>query len=114
MTVGLHFPLVAALHQAGDHSRLEISLQHPRAASCPQPQTLLLGGTPRLPAPPRAPPSPVLVALAEGSWVVTMVMGAELTFVPQATLSRYTGSLPAWPCSEPHRCDNFTMAAAVD
>lgn len=43
VTIGLHFPLVAAQHQAGDCSRLEITFPHPRAAPCSLPQPLLLG-----------------------------------------------------------------------
>lgn len=108
---------MAAPHSAGDRSRLEIILQLPRATSCTQPHTLLLGGTPPLPKPLRAPPAPlplVLVALVEGSCVVTAVPGAELTFLLQAVLSQYTGSLAARPRSEPHRCADFTAAVAVD
>lgn len=85
VTVGLHFPLVAALHRAGDHSQPEIILQHPRSTSRTHPQTLLLRGTPCLPAPLRSPLSRrslVSVAFAEGSRVVTVVTGAELTFLP--------------------------------
>lgn len=85
VTVGLHFPLVAALHRAGDHSQPEIILQHPRSTSHTHPQTLLLGGTPCLPAPPNAPlslRSLVSVAFAEGSRVVMVVMGAELMLLP--------------------------------
>lgn len=69
VTVGLHFPLVAALHRAGHRSRPDTGSPQPLASSCAQAQPLLA------PAPPRL-PWPLSVPLGE-------VTGAELLLLPR-------------------------------
>lgn len=85
VTVGLHFPLVAALHGAGGCSRLEIVFQLPRCILHPAPAPAA-GGCPLSPRTAEGtsipPTSLVLVALAKGPRVVMVVTGAELAFLP--------------------------------
>lgn len=115
VTVGLHFPLVAARLRAGTapSCRASSSARRLRPAASP---TLCCHGRPQLPHTTQGTPVPTPLCRCHslrspGSlWVV---MEAELAFLPEQSAPVH-GSLLARLCSEPHGCRDFTAEAAQD